>query len=253
MPTKDTEPTPLVGSPTFEEWDFEGLAPHHATRDEANDRRLIARRKLLGLAKDVAKRAKPLGVALDVRSSLHNPNKFNGKRVNRLWSYAMRAKAEKTRLRKIVGADLAKDLNSAYRNAYLCCAIEHDALEVSLRVHPDAWFDGQNLVHRTRAEGVRPWLDLLNALDGFQLRMHDWRGEWRCGSLTAEKLEEFLGYYTPGEHRLSIERRWPAPSGSRGPVLADGVPQAMVEESLRLLPLYRYMVWSQESDFLFAR
>lgn len=252
MTTKDTEPAPLVGRVAFEEWDFEGLSERHAGKAEANDYRLRARRKLLTMAKEVAKRAKPLGLALDVRTSVHNPTTFNGMRVRRLWSYATRAKAEKARLKKTIGADLAKDLDSAYRNAYLCCAVEPDALEVSLRVHPDAWFDGQNLVKRIKADGLRPWLELLNELDGFYLRLHDWKGEWRCGSIEPEQLEEYLRHYTPGEHRLAVERRWPAPPGMREPVLADQVPEAMVEESLRLIPLYRYLAWSKESDHLFG-
>ena len=252
MSAKDTEPAPLVGRLAFEEWDFEGLAEHHAGQAESNDYRLRARRKLLAMAKEVAKRAKPLGLALDVRTSLHNPNRFNGMRVRRLWSYATRAKAEKTRLRKLIGAELAKDLDSAYRNAYLCCAIEHDALEVSLRVHPEAWYDGQNLVNRTKADGVKPWLALLNELDGFHLRLHDWKGEWPCGSLEPEQLEEYLKHYTPGEHRLAVERRWPAPPRAREAALGDAVPEILVEESLRLVPLFRYLVWSKESDYLFS-
>ena len=78
--------------------------------------------------------------------------------MRRIWAYLTRTKAEKTRLRRVLGPDLAKDLDAAYRNAYLCLAIEAEALEVSLRIHPEGWYDGQNLLHRTKAEGVRPLL-----------------------------------------------------------------------------------------------
>ena len=74
-----------------------------------------------------------------------------------------------------------------------------------------------------KAEGVKPWLALLNELDGFQLRLHDWKGEWRCGDLTPERVEEFLRFYTPGEHQLVIDRRWPVPArlGARGAALTE--------------------------------
>ena len=106
-----------------------------------------------------------------------------------------------------------------------------------------------------RREMVSPHqsvVSLLNELEGFQLRLHDWKGEWRCGKLEPEQLEEYLGHYTPGEHSLSVERRWPAPPGAREAALGDEVPEVLVEETLRLIPLFRYAVWSKESDFLFA-
>lgn len=257
MPPQDTEPRPLAGRPPFDDWDFEGLAPSKASKADFNDRRLAARRKLAGLGKDLVAAGKEEGLGLLSRTSIHNPHAFNGNRVKRLWAYVTRDKKAKSGLRKVLGRDLAKDLDSAYRNAYLCVALEHEAIEVSLRIHPDAWYDGQNLVKRLKAEGVQAWRGLLNQLEGFQLRMHDWKGEWRCGELTPEQLEEYLRFYTPGEHALAVERRWPVPAGpamraAREPVLAEGVPAMLVEEAARLLPLYRFTAWSDESSFLFS-
>ena len=257
MKTQDTEPAPLGASAPFEEWDFVALSPQHARSPETNARRLAARRKVGALGKAVVRAAASLaaGLKLETRTSLHNPHAFNGGKVDRLWTYVCRGKQEKSRLRKVLGRDLAKDLDSAYRNVYLCIAIEHRALEVSLRIHPDAWFDGQNLVNRVKAEGGGGLLERLNALDGFRLQLHDWKGEWLCGGLTPERLEEFLRFYTPGEHGLYVERRWPVPDqpGARGAALADDVPETLITETARLLDLYRYAAWSEESDFLFGR
>ncbi len=248
------EPQPLDSVTPFEPWDFEALGPNHARNPEANDHRLRTRRKLLSLAKACATRMKAADLALDVRTSLHNPHAFNGKKVERLWAYLVRPKAEKTKLRKVLGRDLAKDLDNAYRNAYLCLAVESDRLEVSLRIHVDAWYDGQNLIKRVKSEGVHGWLQVLNTLEGFQLRLHDWKGEWACGDLTPERLEEFLRFYVPGEHQLVVDRRWPVPAtpAGREAVMGDDVPSLMADELLRLVPLYRYLAWSDESDFLFS-
>jgi hypothetical protein len=255
MAEQNKEPAALKGSVVFEQWDFACLSPRHERSPEVNDRRLNARRRLLTLGKAFVKQAKADGLALDVRTSLHHPHTFNGNRVRRLWAYVTRAKSEKTRLRKVLGRDLAKDLDSAYRNAYLCLAIEHDRLEVSLRIHPDGWYDGQNLANRVKREGLEGWLALLRELEGFQLRLHDWKGEWRCGpDLSAEALEEFLRFWTPGEHQLVVDRRWPVQA--QGPTLeaatAEGVGEVLVAELARLVPLYRYAAWSEESDHLFG-
>ena len=63
----------------------------------------------------------------------------------------------------------------------------HEALEASLRIHRDAWYDGQNLKRRLEREGPQPLLALLNALEApWRLRLDDWKGEWICGSLGPE-------------------------------------------------------------------
>jgi hypothetical protein len=173
-------------------------------------------------------------------------------RVRRIWTYVSRSKAEKSGLRRTLGAELAKDLDAAYKNAYLCLAIEAEALEVSLRIHADAWYDGRNLVRRVEAEGLDGWLALLNELEGFQLRLDDWKGEWVCGRLDRDRLREFLKYYEPGTHGLAVEQRLPAPRGARGPALEAGCAERMVAACLSLLPLYRFTAWSGESDFLFG-
>ena len=193
---------------------------------------------------------KPRKLVLETRTSLHRPYQFNHGQVRRIWAYVTRDKKAKTGLRKILGRDLGKDLDAAYRNAYLCVAVEHDALEVSLRMHPDAWYDGQNFKNRAQREGLRSLLSLLNTLDGFKLKLADWRGDWTLGTLSIDRLEEFMKAWIPGEHLLAVERRWPAPEGSRAPATSPEVPGLLVEELLRLVPLYRWAAWSTESDFL---
>lgn len=251
--SRSEEPRPIEGPILFEESDFRALAPGLASNPEYNAHRLAARRRLLALGKRTAAAAGALGLELECRTSLHNPHTFNANRVQRLWAYLTRAKKAKSALKKQLGSELGKDLDSAYRNAYLCLAIESECLEVSLRIHPDGWYDGQNLVNRVKKEGVKPWLAQLNALSGFRLRLHDWKGEFLCGTLTPEKLEEFLKYYTPGNHQLAVERRYPAPAGARGGVFEPGCAAELERECLRLVPLFRFSAWSPESDFLLSR
>jgi len=247
------EPEPIEGPILFEESDFRALASPLASNPEYNAHRLAARRRLLALAKRAKAAAEELGLALECRTSLHHPHAFNGNRVQRLWAYLTRSKKEKSALKRELGPELGRDLDSAYRNAYLCFALESEALEVSLRIHPDGWYDGQNLVNRVKREGLKPWLQQLNQLSGFRLRLHDWKGEFRCGALTPEQLEEFLKYYTPGNHQLAVEKRYPAKEGARAGVFEPGCAEELLREWLRLVPLFRFTVWSAESDYLFTK
>ena len=248
----DADPRPLSGAVCFEEWDFHALSAGLAKDPQYNDRRLAARRRLLTLGKEAVVAAGKAKTKLECRTSLHHPHTFSGMRVNRLWAYVTRAKAEKTKLKRVLGSDLGQDLDSAYRNVYLCLALEAEALEVSLRIHPDGWYDGQNLKNKVERGGLRAWLEELNRLDAYLLRMDDWKGEWRCGELTVERLEEFLSYYTPGEHALAVERRYPAPAGARGAAIEPEAAAELKSELLRLLPLYRFKAWSPENDYLFG-
>lgn len=236
----------------FEEGDFHALADGVNREAQYNDRRLVTRRKLGDLSKAAVVRLKKLGLELEPRTSLHNPHQFNGNRVRRMWAYMVRPKKEKARLKKTLGADLAKDLDAAYKNAYLCLAVEAEALEVSLRIHIDAWYDGQNLKRRYEGGGEAELLKILNELPGFRLKLDNWKGEWICGQLTGEKLAEFFKYYTPGEHSLAVEFRWPAPRGNRGGAVGPEVPNALLDAVCGLESLYRYAAWSKESEFLFG-
>ncbi len=253
MTRSEGEPEAIEGAILFEEADFRALSSGLAADPQYNGHRLAARRRLLTLGKRTAAAAAELGTRLECRTSLHHPHAFNRNRVSRLWAYLTRTRKEKGALQRTLGPELGRDLDAAFRNAYLSIALESEALEVALRIHPDAWYDGQNLRNRVEREGPRPWLALLNQLGGFRLRLHDWKGEWRCGSIETEQLEEFLKYYTPGDHQLAIERRWPAPEGARGGALEAGCAAELQREVLRLLPLYRYSAWSGESDFLLKR
>jgi hypothetical protein len=130
--------------------------------------------------------------------------------------------------------------------------LRREALETEV-APMEPWYDGQNLLRRTQAEGSRALLSVLNELDGYHLRLADWKGEWPLGKLAPERLDEFLKFWVPGEHALLVERRWPAPRGARQALLADHVPGELVAELERLVPLYRFAAWSAESDYLFAR
>ena len=251
--TTGREPSPIPEVLPFQEGDFHALSEGLSRDPQYDDRRLLARRKLGAIGKEAAARiGAGGGPELISRTSLHRPHTFNGMRVRRLWVYLCRGKRERARLRKVIGAELARDLDAAYRNAYLCVALESDFVEVSLRIHTDAWYDSQNLAKRVKSEGLDGWLEVLNALDGYFLRLADWKGEWRCGELDRDRLGEFLRYWKPGEQALAVERRFPAPSGAREHVFGPEVPEGLVEELVRLVPLYRFVAWSAESDFLFA-
>ncbi len=178
-----TKASALAALEPFEAWDFEALRPPRSRSADYNEQRLAARRRLEAIAKHTAAQVKG-DVKLDVRTSIHNPfPQVNGGRVERLWAYLTRDKASKTRLRKTLGADLAKDLDQAYKNGYLCVALEADAIEVSFRIHQDGWYDGRNLVKRVAADGFQPLLQILNEQKKWPLKFQGGQMIWNSISM----------------------------------------------------------------------
>lgn len=248
----DAEPRAGRGPVVLADADFRALTPPLDASPEYNAARLAARTKLATLGKHAAKRLAEQGLVLDTRTSIHNPHPFNGMRVRRLWTYLMRPKKHKTLLERELGADLAKDLDAAYRNTYLCIALESECVEVSVRVHADAWIDATNLLRRIESEGVAAMIEVLRPLDGYFLRLHDWKGEWPCERVETSALEEFFRYWKPGEHRLTVERRWPAPEGAREAVTSAAAGEHLLAEVERLADAYRFLAWGPENDRLFG-
>src|SRR5262245_22398873 len=115
----DREPAAKAELAPFVEGDFHALSPGLSRDAQYNDRRLELRRKLLSFAKVCAERASREGVVIEPRTSLHHPTTFNHMQVRRMWAYLCRGKQEKKRLRSELGPELGKDLDAAYRNAYL--------------------------------------------------------------------------------------------------------------------------------------
>jgi hypothetical protein len=120
-----------------------------------------------------------------------------------------------------------------------------------MKIHSSAWWDGQNLKNRCAGDdGLREFLDILNALPGFVLSIHDWRKEYRCGELYRSDLRNYFEYYTPGEHWLHLRKRYPRDDvRPRAPEWTE-----TAGADLRALaPAYRFAAWTPENNHLRLR
>jgi hypothetical protein len=88
---------------------------------------------------------------------------------------------------------------------------------------------------------------LLNRLDGFVMTIHDWKKEYRCGTLSWGDIATFMQYFTPGDHRWLLRR-----------ILKRSDPVATTAElvpfaskwMVEMIPLYRWLAWSPDNNFL---
>src|SRR5262245_47340089 len=179
----------------FEPSDFKAFEKDKWRSEAWNNDRLIVKRRLLDLGKGIQKALAEAGEELVARSSLHHPYTFNAYSVSEMWAYLSRK--SRGSLKMLFGEDLGKDLDPNYVQLLLILSIDFEGVGIALRIHPSAWWEGQNVKNKcedaARLEELRA---LLNALEGYTLTIHDWKKEYPCGKLYRDDVQAFFKYYT---------------------------------------------------------
>lgn len=230
--------------------DFEKYRESVQRDAEFNDARLEVRRKLDALGKHLAAALRDKDTEFVARASLHHPYTHNGYRVSSQSVYLSRGEKERKAIVRHLGVDIGKDLDQNYVHVILTLEISQEGLSIALRIHQKAWWDGENLKRGLKDEGRRDELSAaLRPLEGYGLRIGDHRRVRPCPELTGRDLVEAMGYYTPGDQWLHIERKIPRDDPF---VTDDGFLERIETEFRALLPAYRLMRWSKKNDRLFA-
>ena len=156
---------------SFQKRDFLAYEKHRQDDPEYNALRLSVRRKLAGIAAAAKKQAKDLGTELASQAGLHHPYTFNNYRVSEQRAYLCRNNRERKKLAVFFGDALGKDAETHYIQTILEACLDAEVLQVGLRIHPMAWWDGENLKKKVLVPGgMAEWCTMLNALPvGFAL------------------------------------------------------------------------------------
>ena len=222
--------------------DFLAYEKNRQDDPEYNALRLSVRRKLKALVDDVAGEAKAAGTGLSAQAGLHHPYVFNNYRVREQRAYLCRSTKERKTLAAFFGEALGKDAETHYIQTVLELALDDQVLEAALRIHPQAWWDGEHLKKRVADDqGLESFCGLLKALPpGFALRLHDWKKVYWAAEAHPFHLRELFASYTPGEHWLHLVRELP-----REDVLEMGLDVVGWARAslLALLPIYRLILW----------
>ncbi len=240
--------------PCFDASDFAAYSKQHQRDREANAWRLRVRRKLGDLGKAAKTRLKKeTGLGLSCRTNLNHPYKYNFGRVQAQWTYLSRSPKDKKALIERVGPAIGEDVDTHYIQTTFVLSVDREGFEIALRIHPQAWWDSQNLKNKVQADikELDDWTETLNAIgEGFGLFLHDWKKEYPCGDLYPDQIENYFSYFEPGNHSLSIRRRIPAKlAASMGPELGHLALQGLV----RLAPAYQFLTWTEENNWLFNK
>lgn len=230
----------------FLDRDFKAYERHRQDDPEYDGLRLQVRRKLKAMVDQTQRVAKERGVELSTQAGLHRPYTFNGYRVREQRAYMCRSPKERKKLASFFGEALGKDAETHYIQTVLEVCLDETIVEVALRIHPQAWWDGEHLKKRVLQD--RAALDeccaLLRALPpGFDLKLHDWRKHNWCSAIRGDELRQTLSHYTPGEHWLHVQRQLPKEDAL---ALGTEAEQWVQASLLSLLPLYRFVLWEPQ-------
>ncbi len=230
--------------------DFEKFRESIQRNPEFNDARLEVRRKLDAIGKHLLKALASKDLELVSRASLHHPYKFNAFRVASQWVYLSRGEKERKAIVRHLGVDLGKDLDQNYTHTILVLEIAEKGLEIALRIHKGAWWDGENLKRGLKTEARRDELAAaLHSLVGYGFRLGDHRRVRPCDEIQGRDLAEAMRYYIPGDQWLHIERAIPRDDPF---VTESGLLERIEAEFRAMLPAYRLLKWSKGNDLLFG-
>ena len=263
--------------------DFECYEPRKWKSNVYNRERMEVRQKLLAVARQCsAQLCGSDGAPLFIEASVEHPALWNHKQVDTQSVYFSRTEAARKELDGFIDrqkpiASLLDDPTPQRNHLFLAVTISHDGLEASLKLHPDASVDRQNLEHKLHEhyESER-FLGLLAELPpAFRVGVTPELRE--VTGVDSEALHEIITALPPG-HTIAGGGSGGAPAplalglpgqpvppprmfyiGSsleRGAVLglSAAEQEAWVRTTLgQLLPLYRFIVWSRENDFVSMR
>lgn len=239
----------LDEAPLLSELDFRAFERHKWADADCNGERLRLKRKLQSIGAPIGAYLNARGGDLTLRTSIHNPFTFNGYKVDSLWFYLAPSDKAKKPLRDLLGVDFQKDTDANYVHANLVLQVEYERINLGLRVHERAWWDVQNAKGRcSQREGAEEFASLLNAVKGdYVLTLHDWKQEYRCGSLKWDDIVNFFRYCEPGSHRMRVMRS----IEKDDECLNDPTIYTQIAEEFEsLLPVYDFLLWSPENNFL---
>jgi hypothetical protein len=266
----------MFQGPSISASDFDCYEPRKWKSNVYNRERMEVKQKLTALGRECAGQLLGSdGSPLFLEASVEHPALWNHKQVDNQSVFFSRHEAARKELDGIIDrqkpiASLLDDPTPQRNHLFLAITLHHESLEVSLKLHPDATIDRQNLERKLQEhyEGER-LMGLFEALPaGFHIGvLPDLQplaaytdGEGAHDAVDVLALAQILDMLPaagsmslPGhpQRMLYIGR-----SIQRSEVLGLTAAEqlAWIAESLELLlPIYRFMVWSRDNDFVSMR
>jgi hypothetical protein len=242
--------------------DFDAYLPGKWKSNVFNRERLDVKQKLLELGRTLAG---GLNAADDspllLEASAEHPALWNHKQVEAQHLFFSRHTLARKEIDGIINrsrpmSSMLEDPTPQRNHVFLGVSMNHEGVEVALKLHPDAQVDRQNLERKLEEAWEREkFLDLVHALpEGTNVGVLA-GGAFPAASLDYQQLRGLLADLArpeaPGKtHWFTFSRTIPrAEAVAAGADLLDGVRAALAA----LLPVYQFIAWSRDNDFVLMK
>lgn len=215
---------------------------------EYNEFRLKVRRKLGKIGDSLLKEFQNRELSFVSRTSLHHPYTYNKFSVDSQWVYFSPTPDAFKSLKEKLGP-VGEDLDLHYVHTLLVVGIDCERLFISLKIHPDAWWDGQNLKNKCmQREAQMAFVNILRKLQNFFLRLDDWPNRHLCVQLTLDDISQYFRYYTPGKDWFHLD----CDVSKENPLATGGdFANFAQQQILSLLPVYDFIKWNKDNNYVF--
>lgn len=251
--------------------DFDCYEPRKWKSNVYNRERLEVKQKLLALARHVGGSVTGAdGSPLTIDASVEHPALWNHKQVDTQSIFFSRHEAARKELDGFIDrskplASLIDDPTPQRNHLFLAITVSHETLEVALRLHPDARVDRQNLERKLddyyEAERLIGHLSDLPA--GYRIGITPDTtalSELGDGSVTLEVLHEVIAKMPaggampmPGQPPKLFFIGMSMPRGEAVALDSDELADWVRARLTELAPLYRFIAWSRDNDFVSMR
>jgi transcription antitermination factor NusG len=249
----------------FTSADFDAYQQKKWKSNVFNRERLEVKQKLVALGRELqGAMVGPDGSPLANEASVEHPALWNHKQVEAQHLYFSRNEGARKELDAIIDrgktlASLIDDPTPQRNHLFLAVTLTEQAIELSLKLHPDASVDRENLERKTSDHFEREkLLHLLHGLgDGYRVGVTPELAP--VAEVDTERLEHVIAQLgrpaalaVPGapQRLFYVGRALP-----RDEAVAAGA--ALVDKARAgldaLMPVYRFIAWSRDNDFLSMR
>jgi len=248
--------------PGFGPADFDAYASKKWKSNVFNRERMEVKQKLVSLARELQSAITALdGSPLAVDTSVEHPALWNHKQVEAQHLFFSRNEGSRKELDQIIDrqksfASMIDDPTPLRNHVFLVVTIQHETLELALKLHPDAKIDRQNLERRTEDHFEREkLLHLLQGLgEGFRVGVTP--ALTPVAELDDARLKEIvaqLGVPAPIALPTAPQRLFyvghPIPR-DEAVAAGEGLVEIARRDLGRLLAVYRFVAWSRDNDFV---
>jgi hypothetical protein len=256
----------------FAERDFEAYAPRKWKSNAFTRERLEVKQKLLALGRELGGALRSSdGSPLDCEASAENPALWNHHQVDAQHLFFSRSEGARRELDGIMDrqkplAALIDNQTPQRNHIFLDVTVDHFGVGVSIKLHPDAQVDRQNLERkcedfferqrligfiRALPEGSNAgWMPGAPAQPRVDVASDGPRDVEPIGSFDEGSLQRTLARFAAGGGWFYVGWRVPRDDPSVGsPAFADFVRQSLEA----LLPLFHFMAWTRDNDFVSMR